>query len=118
MDRTLSLPHGLPRTDRLFCTTRVLRAATDGAARQVKEPSCGRHGAGPNIRSESVKTCCVSSMRTPTMSIGILLLIGVVLLFTAGLPAWPYSRDWGYRPSTSFGLVILMTLLLLATGRL
>ncbi|HST94434.1 MAG TPA: DUF3309 family protein [Microvirga sp.] len=52
------------------------------------------------------------------MSIGILLLIGVVLLFTAGLPAWPYSRDRGYRPSTSFGLVILMTLLLLATGRL
>jgi hypothetical protein len=52
------------------------------------------------------------------MSIGILLLFGVVLLFTAGLPAWPYSRDWGYRPSTSFGLVILMTLLLLATGRL
>jgi hypothetical protein len=52
------------------------------------------------------------------MSIGVLLLIVTVVLFTAALPAWPYNRGWDSRPSISFGLLILMILMLLGTGRL
>jgi hypothetical protein len=52
------------------------------------------------------------------MSIGILLLIVSVLLFTAALPDWPYNRGWDSRPSISFGLLVLMILMLLGTGRL
>jgi len=52
------------------------------------------------------------------MSIGIFLLIVTTLLFTAALPAWPYNRGWDSRPSISFGLLILMIVVLLGTGRL
>jgi hypothetical protein len=52
------------------------------------------------------------------MGIGAILLICCVLLSTAALPVWSYNRDWDYRPSLSFGLLSLLTLLLLVTGRL
>jgi hypothetical protein len=41
----------------------------------------------------------------------------VVLLFGA-LPAWPYSRSWGYYPSGGLGLVVVVLLVLLVAGRL
>ena len=34
------------------------------------------------------------------------------------LPAWPHSRKWGYGPSGSLGLVIVVLVVLLLTGRL
>jgi hypothetical protein len=48
---------------------------------------------------------------------GTLLLIILVLLLLGGLPAWPYSREWGYGPSglLSLLLVVLLVLLLLGT---
>jgi hypothetical protein len=52
------------------------------------------------------------------MGIGLILLICCVLLSTAALPVWSYNRGWDYRPSLSFGMLTLMTLLLLVTGRL
>jgi hypothetical protein len=55
---------------------------------------------------------------TPNMSIGIFLLIVTTLLFTAALPAWPYNRGWDSQPSISFGLLILMIVVLLGMGRL
>ena len=47
----------------------------------------------------------------------ILLIVLVVLLFGA-LPAWPYSRSWGYYPSSGLGLVVVVLLVLLLAGRL
>jgi hypothetical protein len=47
----------------------------------------------------------------------ILLVILVVLLLGA-LPAWPYSRGWGYYPSGGLGLVVVVLLVLLLAGRL
>jgi hypothetical protein len=44
------------------------------------------------------------------------LLILLLVLFAIGsLPSWPYSRSWGYYPSSGIGLVML---LLLFTGRI
>jgi hypothetical protein len=42
-----------------------------------------------------------------------LLLVLLVLLAVSALPAWPYSRGWGYAPS---GLLVLVVLVLLASG--
>jgi hypothetical protein len=46
---------------------------------------------------------------------GLILLVLLVLLLIGGLPRWPHSRTWGYRPSgiLSLLLVILVVLLLL-----
>ncbi|MBN8448665.1 MAG: DUF3309 domain-containing protein [Candidatus Accumulibacter sp.] len=52
------------------------------------------------------------------MSLGTILLIVVVLLLIGAIPAWPHSRSWGYGPSGGIGLVVLILLILLLTGRL
>jgi hypothetical protein len=46
---------------------------------------------------------------------GLILLILLVLLLVGGLPTWPHSRKWGYRPSGILGLllVVLVVMLLL-----
>lgn len=47
-----------------------------------------------------------------------ILLIVLVLLLLGALPAWPYSRSWGYYPSSGLGLVVVVLLVLLVAGRL
>jgi hypothetical protein len=44
---------------------------------------------------------------------GLLLLIILFVLLFGSVPAWPYSRDWGYAPSGLAGVVLLIVLLLL-----
>jgi hypothetical protein len=47
-----------------------------------------------------------------------ILLVLLVLLLVGALPAWPYSRGWGYYPSGGLGLVVVVLLVLLLAGRL
>ena len=51
------------------------------------------------------------------MSISTILLIVLVLLLVGALPAWPYSNGWGYYPSGGLGLVLIILLVLVVTGR-
>lgn len=48
----------------------------------------------------------------------LLLLILLVILLFAAVPAWPYSRGWGYYPSGGLGIVLLIIVLLMLTGRI
>ena len=48
----------------------------------------------------------------------IILLVILVLILVGSLPAWPYSSDWGYYPSGGTGLVLLIVMILLLSGRL
>ena len=41
-----------------------------------------------------------------------------VLLLIGALPSWGYSRNWGYRPSGLLGIVLIIVVVLLLTGRL
>ena len=52
------------------------------------------------------------------MTTGTLLIIVLVILLVGATPTWPYSRSWGYYPSGLLGLVVLILVLLLLTGRL
>ena len=52
------------------------------------------------------------------MSTGTLLLIVLVLLLIGAVPSWPYSRSWGYYPSGLLGIILLVVLIMLVTGRL
>ena len=45
-----------------------------------------------------------------------LLLIILILLFLGALPHWPYSRNWGYYPSSGVGTLLLILILLLIFG--
>lgn len=47
----------------------------------------------------------------------LLLIILIVLLFGT-VPAWPYSRGWGYYPSGGLGLIVLILVILLLMGRI
>jgi hypothetical protein len=47
-----------------------------------------------------------------------ILLVFLILLLIGALPSWPYSRSWGYYPSSGLGLVVVIVLILLLTGRL
>jgi Protein of unknown function (DUF3309) len=47
-----------------------------------------------------------------------ILLIILVLLILGALPTWPYSSGWGYYPSGGLGLILLVLIILLVTGRL
>ncbi len=48
----------------------------------------------------------------------LLLLIILIILLFATVPAWPYSRSWGYYPSGGLGLVVLILVILLLLGRI
>ena len=52
------------------------------------------------------------------MSVGMIVLIVLILLLVGAIPAWPHSRGWGYGPTGGLGLVLLIIVILLATGRL
>lgn len=44
-----------------------------------------------------------------------ILVILLVLLLLGALPAWPYSRGWGYYPSGTLGLLLIVLLVVLLT---
>ena len=47
-----------------------------------------------------------------------ILIVVLILLLIGALPTWPYSRTWGYYPSGVAGLIILVIIIMLLTGRL
>jgi hypothetical protein len=45
-----------------------------------------------------------------------ILLIILILLLVGALPAWPYSRSWGYYPSGGLGLILVILIILVLLG--
>jgi hypothetical protein len=52
------------------------------------------------------------------MSLGTILLIILILALLGVLPNWPHSRSWGYAPSGTLGVVLVIVVVLLLMGRL
>ena len=54
------------------------------------------------------------------LSIVVFLLFAIllVLLLVGSVPAWPYSRSWGYFPSGTLGLILIILIIMLMVGRL
>jgi hypothetical protein len=44
--------------------------------------------------------------------------IVLVLILVGVMPTWPHSRGWGYGPSGGLGIVLLIVVIMLLTGRL
>lgn len=45
------------------------------------------------------------------------LLVILFLMLLGAIPTWPHSRTWGYYPSSGLGLIVLVLLFLILTGR-
>jgi hypothetical protein len=52
------------------------------------------------------------------MTIGTILLIVLILILIGALPTWGHSRSWGYAPSGIAGLLVVILLIMLVTGRI
>jgi hypothetical protein len=48
--------------------------------------------------------------------VGLILLVILILLLLGAVPAWPYSRSWGYGPSGLAGVLLIILVILLATS--
>lgn len=47
------------------------------------------------------------------------ILVVILLLMVIGaLPTWRHSASWGYLPSGALGIIVVILLVLLLTGRL
>jgi len=47
---------------------------------------------------------------------GLILLIVLVILVLGTVPAYPYSRNWGYRPSGLLGFLLILFLIIILVG--
>jgi hypothetical protein len=47
-----------------------------------------------------------------------ILVIVLVLILIGALPTWPYSQGWGYYPSGTLGLVVIVVVVLLLMGHI
>ncbi|OJU80066.1 MAG: DUF3309 domain-containing protein [Chlamydia sp. 32-24] len=52
------------------------------------------------------------------MFMSTILLILLILLLVGAFPAWPYSAGWGYGPSSVIGIILLILIIMLLTGRI
>ena len=46
------------------------------------------------------------------------LIILAVLMLLGVIPVWPHSRQWGYGPSGMLGVLVVIVVILLLTGRI
>ena len=49
---------------------------------------------------------------------GTILLVILILMLVGVLPTWPHSRSWGYVPSGTVGLILIVLLILVLLGRI
>ncbi len=52
------------------------------------------------------------------MSIVNLIVIVLILMLLGVLPTWSHSSAWGYYPSGGLGIVIVILVILILTGRI
>jgi len=52
------------------------------------------------------------------MSLGNLLLIVLILMLIGVIPTWSHSSSWGYWPSGGLGILLVVVVVLMLTGRL
>ena len=60
------------------------------------------------------RAACVGGLQFERWMQMLLILLVIVLLLSIGsVPAWPYSRGWGYYPSGGLGVIVIILLILI-----
>jgi len=52
------------------------------------------------------------------MRLGTVVLVILILMLIGVLPSWQHSINWGYWPSSTLGLIIVILVVLLLLGRI
>ena len=47
-----------------------------------------------------------------------ILLVLLILILVGALPVWPHSMSWGYFPSGGLGILLIILIVMLLTGRI
>ena len=47
-----------------------------------------------------------------------ILIVVLILMLIGALPNWPHSANWGYLPSGTLGVVLIILVVLFVTGRI
>ncbi len=47
-----------------------------------------------------------------------ILIVILIILLIGAAPAWPHSRGWGYFPSGTLGLILLIIIILVLLKRI
>ena len=70
------------------------------------------------LRPDIFRSASLSRVKSKESKMLTILLVILVLMVLGVLPAWPHSRGWGYGPSGGLGLLALILVVLLLSGRL
>lgn len=52
------------------------------------------------------------------MSLSLILFVVLLLMLVGSLPAWRYSRGWGYAPSGGVGTILLVLIIFMIMWRI
>ena len=47
-----------------------------------------------------------------------ILIVILIILLLGAFPRWPHSRNWGYFPSGTLGIILLIVVILLLLKRI
>jgi hypothetical protein len=50
--------------------------------------------------------------------LGTILLVILILMLVGAIPTWPHSKGWGYAPSGTLFLILIVVIVLFSTGRI
>lgn len=50
--------------------------------------------------------------------LGTILLVILILMLLGSIPTWGHSRNWGYGPSGGVGVLVIIVVVLLVSGRI
>ncbi len=113
--------HLLPVLLRRLSARPLHRTRASARARALRRGAAFRAFISEQAESRSRSTCEIRKQLVCYGSeehmITILLVLAVLMLLGA-IPAWSHSRSWGYGPSGGLGLVVLILVILLLTGRI
>ena len=49
---------------------------------------------------------------------GTILIVILIILLLGAVPRWPHSRNWGYFPSGTLGIILLIIIILVLLRRI
>jgi len=77
-----------------------------------------RRRAGIDFRALGAGTEAATTGRQGRQRMNPILVIILLVLLIGALPTWPYSAGWGFYPSGTVGIVLLLIIILALTGRM